>query len=100
MGMLDQGKPLKEIGTYLDRLTDTVLLRRQLQCRKVGARRDGRVLHYSRSPWIIGDSRRHAIPRHVGFQLATTAVLAGRAHGALSRLVDCLPRVAAIVRRT
>jgi len=68
--------------------------------RKVGVRRDDQVLHYSRSSWIIGDSRRDAVPDQVDFQLGTTATLAGRTHRALSRLVDCLPRFAAIVRRT
>ena len=70
------------------------------QCRKVGSRRRDQVLHYSRSSWIIGDSRGDAVPQQVGFQLGTTAALVGRAHRALSRLVDCLPRFAAIVRRT
>src|SRR5215813_11967842 len=66
--------------------------------RKVGVRRDDQVLHYSRSSWIIGDSRRDAVPQQMGFQLGTTAALAARAHRALSGLVDCLPRFAAIVR--
>ena len=85
--------------TLTERTADTVLPHLHPQCPKVGARRDDQVLYCSRSLWVICDGCCDAVLQRVGVQLGTTAVLAARAHGALSRLVDYLPGFAAVIRR-